>query len=358
LKSTVKVKHLKRYRDRNGKLRLYHRPTGTPILAAYGTAEFFIELARLNGAMSVIVAKKGLTVAEAMVEYRKTWPVRNLAPSTRAGYDKYFALAKPLHDQAISVIDTPRLAAMRDGLALKHGRRSANYALSVMSGLLKFAKERGYVKANAASGMERVRRAKGTFRANRPWTDQECLTVIARAPAQIQVPLALCMFTGMRKRDALTVGKAVLSTEGQVRFSTSKTDQAVSVPLHPVLAHILEARPHKAARTLATTTRGTPWTDTGFDSVWSRFRDGLEAEGQLGTDLTIHGLRHTVGNMLAGLGCDIETIRRVLGHRTHQMAKQYADRSENHKIGASADLMSGPFSLDDLRKKREKTMDS
>jgi integrase len=63
-------------------------------------------------------------------------------------------------------------------------------------------------------------------------------------------------------------------------------------------------------------------------SVWDRFKDDLEAKGLIGPGLTIHGLRHTVGTLLAEAGCDLDTIRRVLGQNTLVVAQHYSERAK------------------------------
>jgi hypothetical protein len=48
LVSFVRVKGIKRFMDPSGKMRTYHRKTGKPLLAPFGSAEFFLELAALD----------------------------------------------------------------------------------------------------------------------------------------------------------------------------------------------------------------------------------------------------------------------------------------------------------------------
>lgn len=357
MRTVAPVKNVKRYRDRHGKLRCYHRPTGTAIEAEFGTAAFFAELGRLNRSIIKRETVTAGSLGAVYREYRTTTGFTDLAVATRRGYDKYFALIPTWHEVAMREIEPPAIAAMRDKLVTKHGRRTANYVLSVLSVLYGYGVEKGYATTNPVKDVRRVRKDKAAPRANRPWSDQECLTVVREAPAQIRVPIALCMFTGMRKRDALTVGPDVLDQEGLISFDTSKTGERVTIPLHPALGYVLATRPFKEARTLATTSRGDRWTDTGFDSVWSRFRDDLERQGLVEPDLTIHGLRHTVGNTLGMLGCDIETIRRVLGQRTYAMAKHYSDRAKNARVSDGLAAWTGPFRLDDLRKSEVISMD-
>jgi integrase len=72
------------------------------------------------------------------------------------------------------------------------------------------------------------------------------------------------------------------------------------------------------------TLAGDPWTPDGFDTVWHRFRTRLEAEGKIGTGLTLHGLRHSLGTMLKEAGLADGEIADVLGHSSIAMARHYS----------------------------------
>jgi integrase len=57
-------------------------------------------------------------------------------------------------------------------------------------------------------------------------------------------------------------------------------------------------------------------------------------DGKVGSGLTFHGLRHTVGTLLIEAGYDIDTVRRWLGQKTLAMAIHYsktADTSDRMK---------------------------
>lgn len=347
MRTVVPVQHLKRYRDRHGKLRLYHRPTGTPIASVYGSPEFFAELARLNAKMQRQASKPKGTLLQVWEAYRKP-AFLTLAPETQKGYEKYFKLLAPFHNTPIKEIDSATISEIRDDLFVTKGRRTANYVMAVLSVVFAFAVEKKYARTNPVKEVKRVRRPKKAPRANRPWTASECRIVIDRAPPHLCLPLALCMFTGMRKRDALTLTPAAIDKEGRLTFETSKTDEMVSVMPHPLLRTILDRRPHPNAKTLAVTLDGTPWTSSGFDTVWSRFKAGLEAEGLVAPGLTIHGLRHTVGGLLADAGCDPDTIRRVLGQKTLHMALLYSERAKRTRDTRAAMADFDPFRLDNF----------
>lgn len=52
--------------------------------------------------------------------------------------------------------------------------------------------------------------------------------------------------------------------------------------------------------------------------------------------LTLKGLRHTVGTILAEMGKDDGTIALILGHATEAMAKHYSKRADRSKQAAAA----------------------
>lgn len=330
----LRIPGVKRYQDRHGRWRNYHRATGRPILAEFGTAEFAAEVSELNGLIKKKLPVVDGTLKGVMDEYKTTPAFADLAMATRSGYERYFEVAAPLHAVPIKSIDSAGLAVIRDKVAMKRGRRTANYMLSVLSVLFGFAIERKYLTANPAMVVKRTRRDKSKPKANRPWTLEERQTVLAAAPPHLKVPLALAMFTGVRKGDALKMRKDAV--KGAV-ITTAKTGEEVVIRIHPELAEILASVPAHAAPTIAATSRGTTWTVTGFNAVWIKFKGKLEGESRIGTGLTIHGLRHTLGGLLADAGCDLDTIRRVLGQKTLTMAQLYSERAK--KEVATKDAM-------------------
>lgn len=337
-------------------MRAYHRPTGTPLTAPYGSAEFFLELNRLNRVTEKRATARAGTLLSVWEAYREP-AFKTLAVATQRGYEKYFKLLEPFYQAPIKEIDAATIAEIRDQLFVEKGRRTANYTMAVLSVVFGFAVERGIVRANPVKGIRRVRKQKGTPRANRPWMAHECRIVIERAPMQIRLPLALCMFTGMRKRDALTLSPEAIDPQGRLTFETSKTEETVSVLPHPLLRSMIDTRPHPDAKTLSVTLDGETWTSSGFDSVWSRFKGDLEREGLIEKGLTIHGLRHTVGGMLADAGCDPDTIRRVLGQKTLHMALLYSERARRTRDTRAAMADFDPFRLDNFGEIEEKSTD-
>ena len=324
--AVVRVKGIKRYRAK-GRWYAYHRKTGTRLKAQFGTGEFFGELATLERKLKTTKAQPG-TLGMLLASYRGSRAFKqDLAVSTQQGYGRMMNLLKPLDAMPLVELTPQFIAGLRDKMADKHGRRIANYVMAVISVACEHGKEQGIIKENPVRGVKRVRRARGAPAANRPWTEAERQVVLTQGPPQIRIPVALGMFTGLRKGDVLKLTKTAIRN-GQIWRRTSKTGQEVSIPIHPDLAQLLAAEPAHDAVTIAVTTNGTPWTISGFNSTFIKAIAKLQQQGLVGDGLTFHGLRHTVGTLLIEAGADIDTVRRWLGQKTLAMAIHYSETAD------------------------------
>lgn len=321
----VRVKGIKRYRSK-GRWYVYHRETGKRIEAEFGTAEFFNELAILERRVKREAALPG-TLGGLLASYRASRAYLDLASATRTGYARMMNFLMPINDMPLTELTPQFIAGLRDGVAEKHGRRQANYVMAVISVACEHGREHGIVRENPVKGVKRMRRDRQAPRANRPWTAAERRAVIERVPDQLKVPIALAMFTGLRKSDILRLPKSAIR-DGRIWRRTSKTGYQVSIPLHPDLVKLLQAAAAHDAITIAATTNGTPWSESGFNSTFIKAIRRLEREGAVEPGLTFHGLRHTVGTLLVETGFDIDTVRRWLGQKTLAMAIHYSETAD------------------------------
>jgi integrase len=323
--TVIRVKGIKRYRVK-GRWYAYHRQARIRLKSEFGTGEFFAELAALERKLKIRTALPG-TLGQLLVSYRGSPAYTDLAPATRQGYARMMDLLKPLHDMPVLELTPQFVARMRDRIATRHGRRQANYVMAVVSVACEHGKEHGIVADNPVKGIKRLRRDRRLPAANRPWTQEERLAVLAEAPLQIRVPVALAMFTGLRKGDVLTLTKSAIRN-GRIWRRTGKTGQEVSIPIHPDLSKLLAEASTQDAVTIAATTNGTPWSISGFNSTFIKARAKLEKAGRVEPGLTFHGLRHTCGTLLVEAGFDIDSVRRWLGQKTLAMAIHYSETAD------------------------------
>lgn len=321
--TVIRVKGIKKFKDRHGKLRVYHRKTGQPIKAEFGSGAFFEELARLDKLVEMTGDPRPGSLGNVINTYRANSRFTELASRTRDDYQKVFDYLQPIQGTPLVAFNTPLVVLIRDKAAKAKGRRFGNYTQQVLSLLFAWANERGFINTNPAVGIRRLSRAKGAPMANRPWTDQERHAVLEAAPQHLMVPIALAMFTGLREGDVLTLTRSAYQG-GAITVNTAKTGQRVYLPCITPLRDVLDNLPKSNSVTIATTSRGKPWAGSGFRTGWHRLRTRLEAEGKVEPGLTIHGLRHTVAVILAEAGLDDQTIADFLGQGTVQMARHYS----------------------------------
>jgi integrase len=335
----MKIPGVKLYRSR-GKVYAYHRRTGTRIRAPFGTAEFLIEVQRLNGRKPP-PAKHG-TLGALIAAYRRSPEFHELAERTRRDYIKVLDYLKPLHSDQLASITSAYVIDVRDAAFGKHKRRFANYVLQVLRLLFKWGEPRNHLATNPAAAVPTLRRPRNAPRANRAWADDEFEAMLAAATGGVKVAIGLGAFAGMREGDAISVPRTI--DDGKwLRWTQSKTGTVVELPVHPRLRAILDAATADQSNvlpikppTLVIGVRGRPYTEEGFQRMFFGLVRQLIANGKVRPGLTFHGLRHTAGRNLADRGVDPRTIAALLGHKTLQMAVHYSEEADRKRRGAAA----------------------
>jgi integrase len=225
----VRVKGFQIFKDRHGKERCYHRQTKAVVdLKKFpmGSAEFLAECARISGLLNSVTATRPGTLGALIVAYRTSPAFQDLAPRTQQDYQRCIDYLQPIADTPLTRFDRPLIVRIRDKANEKHQRRFGNYVRAVLSILFSWGLERGYVEQNPAQGVKDIRRARGTPRANRPWSDAERYAVLEASSWALKVPIALAMFTGLREGDALAIPRSAYDG-ARLDFVTGKTGQRI-----------------------------------------------------------------------------------------------------------------------------------
>jgi integrase len=328
--SIIRVKGFQIFRDRHGRMRCYHRATRTAVdlkKSPIGTTEFFAECARIGELTKISGLPKPGTLGLLINEYRASTSFVDLAPRTRADYQRCLDYLYPIADTALVFFNRALVVRIRDKAAIKHGRRFANYIKAVLSIVFAWGAERGYIKSNPAEKVRNIRRQKGAPEANRPWSDEEREAVLTDAPAHMRSAIGLMMFTGLGPKDALRLPRS-FHNAGEIATRRSKTGQPVFWRAPKALQEILSAARAHDAITLCANSNGHPWTESGFRASWRKLRIKLEYEKKVGVGLTLYGLRHTVAVILREAGADERTIADALGQKTIEMARLYAQGAD------------------------------
>jgi integrase len=312
----------------------YHRATGKALAHDPETAEGLLEVAALDrrsGVTSAACGHPGGSYAELWAEYRKSPEWKNLRPRTRSDYQ---AVRDWLGDAAagrmkLKLITSGDLFKLRDKASRAKGRRFANYVVQVMRLTLKWGKKRDMLPTNPAEEVDLIRKPVGEAKVNRAWTMAEVEAFANAAPPQLALPFMLGLFAGMRQGDALQVTWSAYDGTA-LRWIASKNGEPCLAPVSGDFKRVIDAAKDQRGQAvqIATTSTGTPWTQSGFRASFFKLLRTLRAAGAVQPGCTFHGLRHTIG---AGARNDGESDSRVaaaIGDRSPAMAQIYGRDSD------------------------------
>lgn len=255
----VRVKGFAIWQDRKPpyKWRCPHRKTGTMLdLVKFplGGLTFFAECARIAALTEGADDPKPGTLGQLIAKYRESLSFTDLAPRTRADYQRCFDYLQPIAGTMLDRFTAPLVVKIRDKAAAKHGRRFGNYVKAVLALTFAWGLERGYLKLNPALKVKGIRRPRGAAEANRPWSDAEREVVAAALPAHMRLPVALMMYCGLDPQDALKIPPTSVSG-GRIDARRGKTGEPLWFPLPAPVVEALAAAPRHGAITLCAQSR-------------------------------------------------------------------------------------------------------
>ncbi|SDH07903.1 tyrosine-type recombinase/integrase [Pelagibacterium luteolum] len=340
----VQVKGVKRYKDRHGTLRLYHRKSGTAIDATLSGAEIAAEVARLDKLHAPAAPKSG-TLAGLLESYKKAPPFTDLATRTKSDYQKCMDYLQPIAGTPLHLMDTAFMAKLRDK-AIKAKRAGfTNHMMAMLSSAFRHGAEYGLVEKNPVTGLAKAKMAADRKRENRPWSLPERDNVLAVAPDHLRLPLALARYLGMRRGDILKLPQSAYKN-GFLSFRTSKTGKTMKLPVVGKLRTILDAAiavaPQGDAVMLCLNSYGEGWSDAGFTASQRKFFAKCIERGIADPGITLHGLRHSVATDLRALGYSLDQIKDYVGHENWKMTEHYASNADaNGVLIDMANLLQG-----------------
>lgn len=328
----VRVRGVKKARAK-GRIYYYHRATGTRLPDRSDPA--FLDIVnRLDAAVTARNAVSADTLGALIRKYKASPEWAAFAKATHTQYNDIFNWLKPIDELPLIQLDKAFLYGLRDRAMKAHKRGFANGVLKNLQALWNWGQRRDLCHGvNPVLGVERIKRPRNAPVKNRPWRPEELDTVLAAAPPPVRIAVALAAYAGLRESDVVRTTWAYYDGQA-IETRQQKTGHPVWVPAHYRLREILDAAP-RLSPVIIIGERGQPYTKDVLRTRFFRLIGKLKSEGKIGTGLSFHGLRHTLGTWLAEAGCDAQTIASILGQQTSAMAEHYS-RTANRRGNATA----------------------
>lgn len=320
----VRLKYVRRYRDRHGHPRAYYKPpTGEAIALPAHLPDDHPEFlaAYVSAATRHKQAPKGRTVNALVERYYQSHDYKGLRASTRQNRRLiYERLRQDAGDLRVDVMKPHHIRAMM----ASRGPAAGNNLLKCIRALTKLALDLGWLDTDPARDVRPNRIRTPGFHT---WSEAEIAQFEERWPHGTRERLALELFlhTGQRKGDVVKMGHAQRDGDGIV-LTQEKTGTTLWIPLPPHLLTLPEETPWLR------TSRGLPF---GKESFGNWFRKAISEAG-LPPECSAHGLRKAAAVRLAQAGCTPHQIASITGHTSLKEIEVYTRAVDQRKMAAAA----------------------
>lgn len=143
--------------------------------------------------------------------------------------------------------------------------------------------------------------------------------------------IIMCLLnTGMRLRECLDLRwENVSLRERYIVVEHTKNNRIRKIPINDTLMGLFRRLEEKAEWVFPSPETRRPYTSTGFRTSFDRIvcRAGIKG-------VTPHDLRHSFCTRLVTRGCDLATLRDILGHSSLAMVSRYSHPSSEDRLRA------------------------
>lgn len=345
--TSIRLKHISRFRDRHGHLRHYLRLPGckpVPLPGAPGSPEFMAAYQAAIGAAASATEPKREPARGSLDALCASWYGSDafgaLRQSTQRAYRRIAEELRASHgDKPVRLLDATGVKRL---LAEKAGAPTAvNHRLRILRLLIAHALALDWLETDPSAGVRRAAYRTDGFHS---WTDAEIAQYRTHHPSGSRARLALELLycAGVRRSDAVRLGRQHLVTipgadGGRIpalRLRQVKTEVEVTVPVLPELWAELEQVPLGQLVFLMTEERGKrrAFTPGGFYNTFVRWC----GEAGLPPGRSPHGLRKGLGRTLAENGASSREVISVLGQTSLASGEVYTRAAEAAKMAANA----------------------
>jgi integrase len=305
-----------RLRSQNGpRIRLPDDPTSQEFRDAYAAA---------MGNTKTVAKQKDSpdSISAKITVYMKSAAYKGLSDTSKDGYSSRLEQIRTDHGhRAFSGLTKERIEAfILSPLANKPGAQ-----LDTLKKLRILINHFG-ITPDPTAGIKRPK-----SREIRAWTDRELAAFERRWPIGTKQRTAYALMLNMGTARVDTHLLTWTQVDDGAAYRRHKTGVPVDIAVSDDLAKALAAMPRKHV-VVITTAYSKPFTVDGF----SRFmRDAISAAG-LPLDCQPHGLRKTLGRLLADAGCSAHDSMAALGHTTLTEAERYTREADRKRGGKRA----------------------
>lgn len=270
-------------------------------------------------------------MADIIASYKASPEYAKLRPATRNGYDPLLKnILDRLGTASIGVIEDRRfrgtLMDWRD--EMKEHPRYADLHMIVLSLALRHALHQGRIDRNPAEDIPRLYKAPMD---KTPWSAQEIEAYLQKCPQHLSDAFWLKLYTGLRRTDLISITWAADHGE-YLLWTTSKRGVEAVIPLVPEARAFIDGLKRRQMDSkrglqpnMLLTSRGTPWTPSGYDSSFNKQRARAKVT------INEHRLRANTATFWAVQGLDDREIADVLGWSlgsVKQLRRVYVDRKQ------------------------------
>lgn len=210
--------------------------------------------------------------------------------------------------------------------------RTADRAIVMLATVLSWSVMEGKLHRNVAAGIPMLY---SSNRADIIWTDSDWKWIKPHCADHVWKALRLASLTGLRLGDLIDVRWDHVGLQSIV-YVTAKRKRRIVIPILPDLRALL-ADIGSNNGTILKNSRGQPWTESGFESVFQKAKTkAKEAKGSgFNAALRIHDFRGTYATWLARNGLTDQEIGRIVGwseKRVAEIRRRYID--EEHVVAS------------------------
>jgi integrase len=333
---------LSSYKDRHGKTRWRFRrgKAGRPLPGVPGDEAFEIAYDdALNGRASAKVVShpnkalpRTLRAAWRLATAPDSLDWQKLGPSSKALYieraERFLSreIAPGLSYADVPVSDLKRRHVKALLGSMSDTPHAAYDALVVLRKMILVALDEEWIEIDPTHRVKYRPETTG----HRAWTDAERAAYEARWPlgTLARTAYACVLYGGPRRSDVARFRWADFKGE-QFPHTQQKTGKRLMLPVLPPLREALDAAPKLGSHILTT-----PWgTPRALGTLTNDFHSWTTAAGLKGC--TMHGLRKTLGKILAEEGATTRELMEVLGHDSMQHAELYSREADQARMARS-----------------------